>query len=450
MNKKNQNSKLRPDAGGTIIVALFFTTALALVLGSVLRLALHEFRMSERAFLMNATLNLAEAGGEEAIWALNSGDWTGWEQTGNFASKPVSNFDLGGGKSGVVLVIIEDYQNTAPTVFLEGSANTPLGSSVSRQVKIELAPRGVFANGLTRKDEIIFSGNAMDFDSYDSALGPYDPFLNRSDQITVASTTVTGIVNLSNSDIYGYLATGGTTPEFGPQAKVYGVTTPPAVNIDPDRVTTDFTANLPNVQEPSMTSPATSLPSKVGNTITIGDPSGLVTEEYDLDKIDLSGNDKLKIQGPVVIRVENDLTVSGNARIQITTDAAAAAEFYLNKSLTLSGNGVVNDSLDASKMIFYGLSTSPGNQDFTISGNFDLMAAIYAPNVKLTVSGNVDFFGSMVADTSYMSGNIDFHYDEQLNGFFGGEPDSYKMESWRELTTQAEQIDFDTYVSSNQ
>ena len=66
MNKKTQNSKLRPDAGGTIIVAraLFFTTALALVLGGVLKLALHEFKMSERAFLMNATLNLAEAGGE--------------------------------------------------------------------------------------------------------------------------------------------------------------------------------------------------------------------------------------------------------------------------------------------------------------------------------------------------------------------------------------------------
>ena len=448
MNKKTQNSKLRPDAGGTIIVALFFTTALALVLGGVLKLALHEFKMSERAFLMNATLNLAEAGGEEAIWSLNSKDWTGWEQTGIYASKTVSNFDLGGGKSGVVLVIIEDYQNTAPTVFLEGSASTPLGSAIFRQVKIDLSPRSLFANGLSAKDEIIFSGDTMSFDSYDSSQGPYDFFLNRSDQITIGSTTVSSTVNVSDADIYGFVATGGTTPEFGSDAKVYGVSTPPAVPIDPNRVTTDFTANLPDVTAPTLTAPFTSLPPEVGGKISIGDPTGLVTEEYHIDKIDLSDGQELEIEGPVVVVVDNDVTVSGTGLISI--QANGNATFYLNKGLTMSGDGLVDNSSDPSRTVIYGLETNPNGQDFTLSGDATLHAAVYAPNAKLTISGDVNFYGSIVTNTAYISGVSNFHYDEQLNGFFGGSPDSYKMESWRELTTQAEKIDFETYVSSNQ
>jgi hypothetical protein len=68
-----------------------------------------------------------------------------------------------------------------------------------------------------------------------------------------------------------------------------------------------------------------------------------------------------------------------------------------------------------------------------IAGNGALKVVLYAPNGAVTINGNGDVMGSIVADAITLTGNAAFHYDESLSTY--GTTMPYGIAKWRELTT---------------
>ena len=57
-----------------------------------------------------------------------------------------------------------------------------------------------------------------------------------------------------------------------------------------------------------------------------------------------------------------------------------------------------------------------------------------APEVPASLAGNGELFGSLVASTITVSGNIAFHYDEALGSVSGGTVVILERLYWREPT----------------
>jgi hypothetical protein len=100
---------------------------------------------------------------------------------------------------------------------------------------------------------------------------------------------------------------------------------------------------------------------------------------------------------------------------------------------TISGNGVVNDTGQTQNFAYYGL---PGNTTISITGNGAFFGTIYAPQANFTLKGSGnqsvdDFTGASITKTTTMTGNFNFHYDENLIHLttLGG----YDVASWQEL-----------------
>ena len=435
----------RPDAGASIIVALFFATAIGLMVASFLGMAHTEYKLSTQAMLSNSSFSLAEGGADEAFWAINDDDWTTWRESGNVAVKKVSGLDLGSNRTGTFSVVVQNY-TTDPVIFAEGRVKTPTGIESYRQLKIELSVSSLFSYGMVSKSFLEFSGQVC-ADSFDSSAGPYDPVFNRSDKATIGSiSNAPGAVKLTSEvDIFGYVGTGGAQPTKGSATKVRGEETPPSVNWDTNRVSTDFTADFPEVTVPDFSPGAPNLPSKISNVITIGNPLGGDPVPYNLDNLTLDGDTTLKVIGPVMIYSLNGVTVSGQAKIQIENEGSL--ELYTPKDVTISGQGVANNTQQPSKFSIYGTNTVENGQTLSISGTGEFSGTAYLPYGKINFSGQMQLFGSTVGNQIMLSGQSCFHFDEDLINSNTGNLETYKMDTWRELVEQSEQFDFESYFN---
>jgi hypothetical protein len=92
----------------------------------------------------------------------------------------------------------------------------------------------------------------------------------------------------------------------------------------------------------------------------------------------------------------------------------------------------------------WGTKTS-GVQDIHIAGNGVLSAVVYAPQGSVTINGNGDVMGSVVANDITLTGNALFHYDESLADFGGGNP--FRVSIWKELTTASQRNAYATALS---
>jgi hypothetical protein len=105
---------------------------------------------------------------------------------------------------------------------------------------------------------------------------------------------------------------------------------------------------------------------------------------YRYDSINITGNGKLTLLGPVTIYVDGEVYVGGNG-------------------IATSGNKPIN-------FMLYGT----GSEDIDIAGTSEFHAAIYAPAANVHYSGTQDFYGAVIAKNFDHSGAADLHYDEAL------------------------------------
>jgi len=439
-------------------MALYFIIGIGVIIGAYLTMAYRELEFADSSFMINSLLNQTEAAAEEATWAIINEDWTGWTVEDPIIGlesmrKKVTGIDLGNGKSGNFYIIVEDYNNEAPVIYVEARTTMPGGRVISKHLKIELTGNSLLGSGIIVKDALTFSGD-INLDCYDSSIGPYNVTTNRNANLVVGSiSTSPAKVNISFSNIWGYVGTAGPAATINStNSTVKGPETPVGVDVDPNRLSTSLTAQFQNPTNPTLSAPITDLPggnSLSGTTIvTIGDTTlPIEVEEYVLTSdLSLANSSKLVIEGPVVIVMDPDMKVdvSGTAQIQLTSGGSLTV--YIDGDFTVSGGSMINDTAIPLNLIIYSTETVALGQNITLSGDADLHAVVYAPNARTTISGGTNTYGAVVAYDITMSGGASFHYDENLTSSFGGSISSLEMTSWREIVTATERANIQSIL----
>lgn len=435
--------------GSALITAMIMTFVVALIMSSYLYLASSEYRVATRSFMMGASFALAEGGIDQAIDALNDEDNTGWTVSGSTWSRTfTSGLDVTTGATGAIRVVVLDASSKDPTIYSEGIVAGHTTGDVSKQIKVKLT-QGVFLgdSGFIA-DAITNNGNQVSIQQFDSRLGDpgetlSDGSVNQSDEIRVSTASLTGgAINVGNSDIYGYIATGGGDPDFGPQGGLYSYDDPDVH--DPSRITFDFYAEFEPETGPSGTwTPIYTAPAS---------GTALPSQQYELDGDDsvlkTTNGEDITIDGDVVIWVtdKGSISLGGN----LTINEGASLVIYTNGDVNISGE--INNSNTALNFTIYGTNTTDGEQTIKLNGGAELTAFVYAPtaNVEIKGGGGTDvgiFNGAVVAYDAVITGNMTFWYDRALGDLNLGEND-FAVTEWIELTdttTETAKVDLATF-----
>ena len=434
--------------GAELIVALLISALIAVALASYLSINLSSTRLAKRSFDGYAALNVAEAGTEEGVWSFNRAAvndpaaWEGWTGNGSASWKKFEDFTLAANTRGWVKVFVDNPNpppGTNPKVIAQAPVRAPGSPDVQRMIEVTLRRRSYFANGLVAKDSILFNGTNATVDSWNSdpdhnpATAPVDfsPAV-RQDRGSIASVSVLNTaVAVNQANVWGYVATGGTAPEVGSTGTVRGADTAPGVNVDPRRVSTDFSADFPIITAPTDGVTLASLSATLGT-------AGLTTR-WRTPGIVLSGNHTLTILGHVILTLTagssaQAISVTGNAALLIP--AGSTLVVYVEGNVRIAGRGLGNSNVQPVSCQLWGTNTSPAGQDIQIAGNGALRTVLYAPFGDVKINGRGDVMGSIVARTITLLGNAEFHYDESLADF--GTTTPFGIAKWRELTDSAD------------
>jgi len=242
----------------------------------------------------------------------------------------------------------------------------------------------------------------------------------RSDLGNVASgATDVAALQLDHANIHGFLSTAGAVPQVSSDGLIGPFGTAPGV-IDTSRVATDFNATFPVIAAPV----DGTLVSPLGDTLGVAGQ----TTRWRTPFIKLSGKQTLTILGHVTLVITampgtSAIDITGSASIVIAADSSLA--IYVEGDVQIAGNGVANANIQPVSFQLWGTNTTEVGQSIQITGNGSLHAIVYAPQGDVTLNGNGDFLGSIVARDITLSGNaVD-------NAPFG-------PEAWRLITSATE------------
>jgi hypothetical protein len=430
-----------------LIVALLVAAFIALILGGYLSLNLGTARLAQRGFDRGAAFHLAEAGLEEGLWAYNRAlagqntAWTDWQITHGSAWRNIDGFALTGATRGEVKIHaspITPTDDKRPAVVALATVNTPGSAPVNQMVEVTLRRRSFFAAGLIAREKLVFNGNRSSFDSWDSdpdrdpatPAVPYAAALARDTGTIASAATEQSQINLSRARIQGYYRGTGLVPTVGSQGSIGSFITPLG-EVDLARISGDFRAHFPAIEAPSDGTFITTF----GDTL--GNPGE--TTSWRAVSLHLNGEKKLTIQGDVTLVLTDPilaLTLSGQAGIDIPEGASLA--IYFRGDLRVTGGGFANANPSPAALQLWSTVQNPlaRHQRITIAGRGSLSAVIYAPEASVTVNGNGDMLGAIVAREIIFNGNAAFHYDEALRQLKTHSP--YRTDTWRTIDTPEE------------
>jgi hypothetical protein len=467
------------------MVSLLLTAGLAVMFASYHSLVQFNLRSSHRSYHSSAAINLAETGLEEAMWAVNqkraknANAYNGWTVSGDVATREFNNtFVLGSAVSSYVKVQITNCNltlPTKPTIKAQARLTLPNGlPPVNKWVEVTLdAPatgtpgqQGPTHPGLVAKHTIKFNGNNPTVDSWNSDPGktggqthPYSSATKNDEGFVGSIDVAVDQVTIQNADIKGHVATNTDTDlsnNVGPNGSILADDSPAGTKIDPTRVSTDFKATLPDVTAPTGTFVVLG---PIGDSLSLPRPGDTPSADgkyyYQTSGLSLASSKKLSITADNVVLnapYPADIKLAGNASIAISS--GASLEIYAGRDVDIAGNGVANgtpsgatltatEAQQPAKFKVWGTGTSNTPQTIKIAGNGALSGVVYAPNADVTINGNGDVMGSVVANNITLVGNAQFHYDESLGQFaFGTVADTGEtaltIYRWRELLAASE------------
>ena len=310
--------------------------------------------------------------------------------------------------------------NNGPSIRVLMAATAPGGMGFYR------ARRGppAFIAALVVEEGFDASGSNLGSDSFDSALGPYNPgshstngdivtLTTNANSITIGNAKVTGTVRTPPGGIQGVTATIGSGGAVGDSTWVSGSTGFQSGHFQP----TFTLAHFPDAVLPTIGVWYTPLSGTA--------PDGLIYDRLltsgNYHVTDLSGSVYVG-QTNTVLWVDGSINISGGgggagyAEPQIHIAPGASLAIYMaGATTTISGNGLVNDTAQAKTFAYYGL---PSNHTINLTGNGAFYGTIYAPEADFYLIGSGssadDFTGASVTKTTTMTGNFNFHYDENL------------------------------------
>lgn len=305
-----------------------------------------------------------------------------------------------------------------PVYLITAMGITGSGARRVIQAEVGLAPTPPLPDGLFSTspncNSLQFVGNAYT-DSFNSANGTY------AQTVTASGGDIGSLGNIGmagNANIQGTVNVTGTTytPTVGPCNAVQnnGVTgsgnnwrdqglqalppnyntaaafpPPPAPNPPPPTTTTTYTT--------STTLP----PGNYGNINVSNGTLTLTPGVYNINSITASGLSNITVSpaGQVVINI------GGNGALPTCTLASGATASCV---VSLTGQNITNPSgISNDFTINYS-----GNGVIQLAGKGVTYVVVDAPNAALNMSGNGQFFGAVLGNTIYYSGNGAFHYDK--------------------------------------
>jgi hypothetical protein len=423
----------------------------AVIAASFLSRAAQEAKLATRSGFLNSAFNLAEAGIEEGLYALNTNGFSsgnGWtlatSATADYVKTITSGFNFGQA-TGAIYVRVDSISGAAPAIYAAGVINFPNQPRLIKQLRVGIGRRRPWSNGMVSKNNVSFSV-ASSVDSYDSALGPYNAATNRADRATIATNSADPAeISLTGaSSIYGYVATGGSDPSAA-LGRIYGATSPavpaaPAAYIDPSRVRKDFNTNLPDVAAPSGTAyslgaySATFATKELPRVGDLPGPNGRYL--YTATSLSVMAG-TLNIKGPVDLIVTGNTTIVLLGKIDVGPSGSTNPSFNLytpgNVTIALLTPGIVNSTGAAQKATIWGTAPASTPQTIDLLGAAALTGTIYAPNGRVNMAIAADVYGAVIANEINVSVWGRFHWDSQLatveSSNFG-----YRVNAWSELT----------------
>lgn len=415
-----------------LLAALCFATVLAIGVGGYITLCYRTLELSNRALHHGRSVELAETGMEEALWALNKNDWSSWTIAGSTARKTLTGFSHGNGTTGEASIVIDSFDGSAGprTIMVTGKTVLPDGTVLERSLSSASDRAPLFLNAVagTRGRVRFLSGGTVD--SYDSTLGDYGAQTPGFSAILSSGSrsTTSATVQLTNAQVKGYVATLSTGPSYGTSAKLVGPSTPATTRIDANRISTSPYQPVFDEVVPSGT--GTALPS-VGAMLIIGNRHATTPEVYYASNINLSGHQNLTIDGPVILVVSGNLSIADSATIEMTTNASL--RLHVGGDINLGGHGIQNQTRKPKNLAI--VATGETGESFTMAVYEPFYGVIYTPDNPWTISYNQAIYGAIVARSATFNASPAIHYDISLrNTVIGGIDIPFAMSNWLETT----------------
>ncbi len=134
------------------------------------------------------------------------------------------------------------------------------------------------------------------------------------------------------------------------------------------------------------------------------------------DEFKIEKEDKIYIEGDVIIVVEKTFEMKEEAEIRL--NPGATLTLYVKDAIKLDKEVKLNDNTeDPSRVILYNVGS--GN-DIDIKEKTKIHTQIVAPYRKFKLDEEVEFYGSIVVDEIEMGKKSEIHMDTSLSGGGGG------------------------------
>lgn len=433
-----QRTLRRGEAGNTLLVAMVFGMIAGMLLVTYLTLLENQNRSSLRYQAFEQALVTADAGVEEALSHLrrNPGqrEADGWVTATNCVLK---QRDLG---EGHYVVCISNV--TPPVIFSHGYARVPTseGYLPPRTIRVDTRPRPMFPAALTALGQVELYGCNLRTDSFDSGdprastEGRFDPGKSRDHGDLLTNGTLTNSLGRGSLLARGKLTTGPSgSMNVGRRGTVGSRTWVEGGNQGVQRgaFRNDANLELPPVETPYTQG---AVPRKgVVNGVSYVQVLG--TGRYLLRSLDLSGTNRILVNGHAMLLVQETLSLGGEAVVEIRTNASLRVYASGNR-VVLGGMGFLNQAGNATNLIIHAL---PAHGTLSLSAAYPFVGLIYAPTFDLELGGagnnEYDLVGAIVADRVRLRGNYRVHYDESLRR--NGPSFGYMKAFWREFRPES-------------
>lgn len=389
----------RTDSGVVVVLSMGVVVVIGALGSTALMRSLHEQRLGSRSAARQQAFFLAEAGIDQALINL---------ETDDLADDVTTDALLTG-----------SFQLDHPPVILGPlqrrvrSHGYAQGEARHIEAVLQLTPESLFQFALFGAQRVNISGNAQT-DSYDSRQEAYNQDAHGHNGDVGTNATASGAITVGGSIfVDGQLAVGPGVedPEaivagFDP-AFVTGGTSPPSN-------TQDVVAQFREFPMPPVVVPGTlacnDLTVSSNDTVTLSPTGGpLGNGTYCYRNLTIQGGGALTASGPVTVYMTGELIARGNSTVGVPSNPRQM---------------VIQMSASAEATLEQG----------TLTGSTEFYGGLYAPDSIITISGNAEIYGSVVARQVDVTGSAYVHYDEaltdvtQVSNLY-----STALSSWREV-----------------
>ena len=438
-------------SGGVLVVGIVMLGVAGLSLAGYLGLISHHYGSVIRSHNWSRAYTVAEAGIEEAMTQMNfveGNDLTvnGWPLVeGKYTKERTldnESFYRVTIDPDTYTILSEGYARSMPDTNyvrrrLEGQteiANSVFTDAMIAKKHIKLRAAGIAdsydSGGRGRGRPRTYNGNGLPswlgwgkgWTQGKGKKGPGSVFMdnpgvgyfatNRHDNCNIAVTSQKkNAIKVQRTKVYG---SAKVAPKGNVEIKDKGSVGSRAwveanqIGVQAGHLFTDYTYSFPNVAPPFTT----------GQTPVAGKINGvdaqyiLGTGNYMLGKVSLTKD--IYVNGDAVLYLTDDFKSSGKSIIMNTNTTLkiymGGRHFHLEKA-----DGVLNHDV-AAAFQYYAL---PNNKCVKLDKKQDFSGVIYAPRAKIRLSGDKQFFGSVVGKCIHADHGADFHYDEALGRLYG-------------------------------